>query len=397
MIKKIPVSTVIVGMYIDNLGVGWLSHDFVKSNFLVEDTEILHKLKSSKIQQVLIDTEKGLDVPSDSVPQQPASLQPAAAPAPVPRKVTKTVSSESETNNAKKILLQANTVMKNMMTDIRLGKQVDVEVVDPLADRIMASVERNKDTLTSLARIKTKDDYTFMHSVSVSALMIAFARANDMSEDVIREVAIGGLLHDIGKMITPNEILNKPGKLTDEEFVIMRNHVVESQELLKDRTDLSKNVTDVIFQHHEKIDGTGYPLKLTGDQQSTIGKMSAIVDVYDALTSIRVYKTAWEPCATLKKMMQWTDNHLDKEQMMRFIRCVGIYPVGTLVEMESGRIGIVMDQHEASLMLPVVKFMYKKNSGFQYPKVVDLSKEKNDKIIGAVAPEAYGIDVTKFV
>lgn len=389
MIKKIPVTAVTLGMYIEDLGVSWLSHDFVKSKFLVEDAEVLHKLKNCKIQEVSIDTDKGLDV--KSAPEK--IVPPPALPEPKP---TKVVSSESESHTARKILLSANAVMKNMMTDIRLGKQVDVEVVDPLADKIMASVERNKDTLISLARIKTKDDYTFMHSVSVSALMITFARANDFDEATIREVAIGGLLHDIGKMITPNEILNKPGKLTDDEFVIMRNHVVESQELLKDRTDLSKNVTDVIFQHHEKIDGTGYPLKLTGDQQSTIGKMSAIVDIYDALTSIRIYKAAWEPCATLKKMMQWTDNHLDKEQMMRFIRCVGIYPVGTLIEMDSGRIGIVLDQHESSLMQPIVKFMYKKNSGYQLPKVVDLSKEKHDQIIGAVAPETYGIDISKF-
>lgn len=389
MIKKIPVTAVTLGMYIEDLGVSWLSHDFVKSKFLVEDAEVLYKLQNCKIQEVSIDTDKGADV--KSAPEK--TVPPPAPPEPKP---TKVVSSESESHTARKILLSANAVMKNMMTDIRLGKQVDVEVVNPLAEKIMASVERNKDTLISLARIKTKDDYTFMHSVSVSALMITFARANDFDEATIREVAIGGLLHDIGKMITPNEILNKPGKLTDDEFVIMRNHVVESQELLKDRTDLSKNVTDVIFQHHEKIDGTGYPLKLTGDQQSTIGKMSAIVDIYDALTSVRIYKAAWEPCATLKKMMQWTDNHLDKEQMMRFIRCVGIYPVGTLIEMDSGRIGIVLDQHESSLMQPIVRFMYKKNSGYQLPKVVDLSKEKHDQIIGAVAPETYGIDVSKF-
>lgn len=389
MIKKIPVTAVTLGMYIEDLGVSWLSHDFVKSKFLVEDADVLYKLQNCKIQEVSIDTDKGVDV--KSAPEK--VVPPPAPPEPKP---TKVVSSESESHTARKILLSANAVMKNMMTDIRLGKQVDVEVVNPLAEKIMASVERNKDTLISLARIKTKDDYTFMHSVSVSALMITFARANDFDEATIREVAIGGLLHDIGKMITPNEILNKPGKLTDDEFVIMRNHVVESQELLKDRTDLSKNVTDVIFQHHEKIDGTGYPLKLTGDQQSTIGKMSAIVDIYDALTSVRIYKAAWEPCATLKKMMQWTDNHLDKEQMMRFIRCVGIYPVGTLIEMDSGRIGVVLDQHESSLMQPIVRFMYKKNSGYQLPKVVDLSKEKHDQIIGAVAPETYGIDISKF-
>ena len=150
-------------------------------------------------------------------------------------------------------------------------------------------------------------------------------------------------------------------------------------------------------EHHEKIDGSGYPLKLKAEQISTVGKMSAIVDIYDALTSIRVYKTAWEPSVTLKKMMQWTDNHLDKEQMVRFIRCLGIYPVGTLVEMDSGRIGIVLDQHEGNLIRPKVKFIFRKNSGYMLPKVVDLSKEQNDKIINSVAPETYGIDLSNFI
>lgn len=394
MIKKIPISAVKIGMYIDNLGVNWLAHDFVKSSFLIDDPELLSKLRSSKIKEVAIDTEKGIDV--QLIQDKSPNPAPKSVTAPKPKPV-KIVSNEDELHVAKKIVTQANAIMKDIMTDIRLGKQVEVEALDPLADKMIASIERNKDTLISLARIKTKDDYTFMHSVSVSGLMIAFARSNGMDESVIHEVAVGGLLHDIGKMITPNEILNKPGKLTDEEFVIMRNHVVESQILLQDRTDLTKNVTDVIFQHHEKVDGSGYPLKLIGDQISTIGKMSAIVDVYDALTSIRVYKTAWEPSATLKKMLQWTDNHLDKEQMVRFIRCLGIYPVGTLVEMDSGRIGIVLDQHESNLTQPTVKFIYKKNSGYLYPKVVDLSREQNDKIANSVAPETYGIDLSNFI
>ncbi len=394
MIKKISVAELKIGMFIHSLGVNWLAHNFITSSFLIENMEILQKLRATKIKEVLIDTEKGADIEIKSKEKLSNASETVNIP---PPRTIKTVSNEEETKIAKKIVNQANVVMKQIMTDIRLGKQVEIEALEPMADKMIASIERNKDTLISLARMKTKDDYTFMHSVSVSGLMIAFARSNGMDEASIREVAVGGLLHDIGKMITPNEILNKPGKLTDDEFVIMRNHVIESRSLLQDRTDLTQNIQDVIYQHHEKIDGSGYPLKLKAEQISTVGKMSAIVDIYDALTSIRVYKTAWEPSVTLKKMMQWTDNHLDKEQMVRFIRCLGIYPVGTLVEMDSGRIGIVLDQHEGNLIRPKVKFIFRKNSGYMLPKVVDLSKEQNDKIINSVAPETYGIDLSNFI
>lgn len=392
MIKKIPVSALTIGMYIDNLGVQWLEHDFLRSSFMVNDLNILDQLTKNHIDFVYINTEKGIDIgptipDHHFLPNTKQKKPPSSASA----------SNEEEKAVAKHIVNQTNVIMKNMMTDVRLGKQVEVEILYPLADKMIASIKRNSDTLISLARIKTKDDYTFMHSVAVSGLMIAFASASELDENAIRDVALGGLLHDIGKMLTPIEILNKPGKLTDEEFVIMRNHVQDGKQLLQNRTDLSKNTTDVIFQHHEKIDGSGYPLNLKGNQISCVGKMSAIVDIYDALTSKRSYKSAWEPALTLKKMLQWTDNQLDRELMIKFIRCLGIYPVGSLIEMDSGRIGIVLDQNETNLTHPTVKFIFKKNHGYLFPKIVDLTKEQHDFIIDAIPPEKYGIDMSNFI
>ncbi len=397
MIKKIAVQDLAVGMYIDNLGAKWLSHDFVRTRFLIEDKKVLHKIQNSQLKHVYVDTEKSIQ---PTVTQKKSNVKPIVQKTVSNTEVlkkTNPIPAQEEIKHAKNIVNQANTIMKNLMTDIRLGKQVEIEQLDPVADKIVHSILRNKDALISLTRIKNKDDYTFMHSVSVSGLMVALARANGMDEQALNEVAIGGLLHDIGKMITPNEILNKPGKLTDDEFVIMKDHVKESQELLQNHTGLTPNISDVIFQHHEKIDGSGYPLKLQGNQMSTVGKMSAIVDVYDALTSIRVYKSAWEPSVTLKKMMQWTDTHLDQQLMISFIHCLGIYPVGTLVEMESGLVGIVQEQHESQLTQPIVKFIYKKNHGYIYVKTVDLSKQENDRIIRSVAPEDYNIDLSAFI
>ena len=397
MIKKVAIPDLKIGMYIDNLGVNWLAHDFVRPSFLISNKDILNKVQRSKLKHVFIDTDKGTkETKKTPPPERKKTVKKNISTASALKKTAHT-STQEEVKYARNIVNQANAIMKDMMTNIRLGKQVQIEQMDPVADKIVRSIMRNQDALISLSRIKNKDDYTFMHSVSVSGLMVALARANGMDEQTLNEVAVGGLLHDIGKMITPNKILKKPGKLTDDEFVIMRDHVKESQILLRDHKRLNSNILDVIFQHHEKVDGSGYPLKLHGDQLSTVGKMSAIVDVYDALTSIRVYKTAWEPSVTLKRMMQWTENHLDKQQMINFIHCLGIYPVGSLVEMESGLIGVVQEQHESHLTQPIVKFIYKKNHGYIYAKTVDLSKEESDRIIKSVSPETYGIDLAAFI
>ena len=287
--------------------------------------------------------------------------------------------------------------MKNLMHDFRLGKQVEVESIQPIANEMVNSIFRNKDAMVSLTRMKNKDDYTFMHSVSVAGLLISFARAEGVSFPKIEELAIGGLLHDIGKMTTPNEILNKKGKLEEEEFTIMKDHVVQSRIILKDLPGINKTALDVASQHHERIDGSGYPFNLKGKQISLAGQMAAIVDVYDALTSERVYKSAWEPAYVLRKLIEWSQHHFDTRLVHHFIRCLGIYPVGTLIEMHSGRVGIVIEQHEEDLLHPVVKFVYDTQSrGYMPVKIVDLHEKNDDQIKRSVSAKSYGIDISKF-
>ena len=287
-------------------------------------------------------------------------------------------------------------MMQHLMEDARLGKQVEVEQIEPISEQMIESAFRNKDAFISLSRIKTKDQYTFMHSVSVAGLMITFSRAMGFDMDLIRQVSIGGLLHDIGKMKTPNEILNKPGKLDDNEFKIMKSHVVYSREMLEGRAGISQAALDVAALHHERVDGTGYPLGLKGDEISEVGQMSTIVDVYDALTSVRVYKSAWEPSVALKKLLEWSSSHFNPAQVKQFIRCLGIYPVGTLVELDSGLVGIVLKQGETDLLKPVVRIIYSTRKR-DYVKIreVDLSRT-DDFIKQAVSPQVYQIDLATF-
>jgi len=399
MIKKIATSQLQVGMFISNLDASCLEHNFINTQFPVSNEETVRKVHQTGIKSVYIDTVKGSD------------FQDAATAAEVSANLDKKtlkiadknehldnqVSVQEEVERARGIYKEAHNVMQDLMEDIRLGKQVEVERVEPISEQLVESVFRNKDALISLSRIKDKDHYTFMHSVSVAGLMITFSRAMGFDMNLIKEISIGGMLHDVGKMMTPNNVLNKPGKLDDGEFKIMKSHVVYSKELLEGKPGITQAALDVAALHHERIDGSGYPLGLKGDEISQVGQMSTIVDVYDALTSVRVYKSAWEPNLALKKLLEWSDHHFNPTLVQQFIRCLGIYPIGTLVELDSGNIAIVIEQGEKDLLSPSVKIIYNnKKKGLVPVSILDLSKT-DDRIIKSVSPQTYQIDMAAFL
>lgn len=405
MIKKISVSQLRVGMYIDNLDSSWMEHNFVRTRFAVDNPRLIEKIAANGLKHVYIDTTKGLDVESaptkQEVEHKTQQRMEKVARAPQTPKQTMPparVSVAEEGPRARKIFTQANGVVRNLMSDIRLGKQVEVEAIEPLAESMVSSVMRSPHALSSVTRLKTKDEYTFMHSVSVSALMISFARAMHMSETDIMEIAKGALLHDIGKILVPDTILNKPGKLTDDEFEQMKLHVVKSDEILRETTGISAKALEAVSMHHERVDGSGYPLRLKGDEISTTGQMSAVVDVYDALTSVRVYKDGWEPSLTLKKMLEWSPNHFDTQMVHQFIRCLGIYPVGSLVLLSSGRVAIVREQNE-DLLRPTVEVIYhaQKQRYLQTREQVVLTDNQDERVERFVTPAEYGLKVENFI
>ena len=244
-----------------------------------------------------------------------------------------------------------------------------------LVDEISSSVQRNPGALISLARLKTADDYTYMHSVAVCALMVSLARQLGQDETSTRELGLAGLLHDLGKAMMPPEVLNKPGKLTDDEFAIMRTHPGEGHRLLVEGNAVGAIVLDVCRHHHEKVDGSGYPDHLKGEQISLHAKMGAVCDVYDAITSNRPYKAGWDPAESIRKMTEWSKGHFDERVFQAFVRSIGIYPVGSLVKLDSGRLGVIVEQSEKSLLMPVVKvFFSTKAQTYIKPELIDLSK-----------------------
>ena len=398
MIKRISTNQLQVGMFISNLDASCLEHNFISHQFAVKNSGQINKVISSGLKSVYIDTTKGLDI-QDAFTQVEVNRKLEKEKIKIAETadtLTQQIPVKAEIEKARGIYKEAHNIMQDLMGDIRLGKQVDVERVEPISEQLVESVFRNKDALVSLSRIKDKDHYTFMHSVSVAGLMITFSRAMGFDMSLIKEIAIGGMLHDVGKMMTPNNVLNKPGKLDDSEFKIMKSHVVYSRELLEGKPGITQAALDVAAMHHERIDGTGYPLGLKGDEISQVGQMSTIVDVYDALTSVRVYKSAWEPNLALKKLLEWSDHHFNPELVKQYIRCLGIYPIGTLVELDSGNIAIVIEQGEKDLLNPFVRIVYNiKKKGIVPVSELDLSKT-DDHIVRSVSPQTYQIDLSAF-
>ncbi|MFN3964845.1 HD-GYP domain-containing protein [Silanimonas lenta] len=412
MIKAVPIDRVRPGMWFHRLGGSGYHHAFVKNGFLLEARDI-ELLAQGGIEELLIDTTKGLDVeeapavapgpvspPPDELapPPEPApaavapppaeTVPPPAAPPAAP--LEPRTSMDLEMQRARQIREEARAQVVALFNDARLGRAIQPEAVMPLVEQVNDSVARHPDALLSVLRLKTHDEYTYLHSVAVCALMVALGRRLGLPEAQVRDAGAAGMLHDIGKAAMPLSVLNKPGALTDEEFRIMKSHPERGFEMLKQAGTASEAVLDVALHHHEKFDGTGYPHRLQGEDIALMARMGAVCDVYDAITSNRPYKRAWGPAESLQRMISWK-GHFDERVLKAFIRSVGIYPVGALVRLESDRLAVVLEQGEGSLLTPRVRVFF--NARKREPvfiKDLDLSApDCGDRIVGLESAEKW--------
>lgn len=416
MLKKINVNEVKLGMYINGFCGSWLDHPFFKKKFLLQKEKDLISIRRSRVKELWIDISKGLDtapaheagaaeagevVAAPSAEQAPeAAGTQSQQERPAPRSPESPTPSgtpaqaqtmEDEVSRAVELCSNAKQAVMSMFHDARMGKAVPVGQAADLVEEISSSVMRHPDALINLARLKNSDDYTYMHSVAVCALMIALARQMQLAEDEVREAGIAGLLHDIGKMAIPNEILDKPGRLSDEEFEIIKSHPVEGHALLVNSAGISERTLDVCLHHHEKINGQGYPHGLSGDKISLFARMGAVCDVYDAVSSQRVYKEPWQPTEALRKMAAW-DGHFDRQIFEAFVKSLGIYPVGSLVSLNNGILAVVVEQNREALLTPKVKTVFSTLEKTEVAcQLIDLSKEKDCRIQDMEKPQTWGL------
>lgn len=328
-------------MYIHGFEGSWFSHPFWRTRFLLERPEDLAAVLASDVPAVLIDVERGLPPLAPETPRASVSRVPIALAAGTPVAMAPRDAAKADREEARKTIARSKRVMKGVFDGARLGDPVDAEAVLPVVEDISAAVDRNPGMFIDMARLKSKDEYTYMHSVSVCALMVNLARQIGLDEDQVRSMGLAGLLHDVGKMAVPDEVLNKPGRLTEEEFALIRAHPEQGHAMLEHGEGVTQEVLDVSLLHHEKVDGSGYPYGLKGDAISLAARMGAICDVYDALTSDRQYKQGWTPLKAVTEMHGW-DGHFDRDLLFKFFRGIGVVPNGLLVRMRSNRLGIAL-------------------------------------------------------
>jgi HD-GYP domain-containing protein (c-di-GMP phosphodiesterase class II) len=403
MLKKVDPSQLRIGMFIHDLDCGWMEHPFVRNRFVITREDEIRKIMNAGIRGVTIDCARGLDVDDAPTVEEAAAATEAEVKAIAARPVAPLRASLAEEfDRAIAIRRQAAGLVRTVMQDARLGKAVELDQVSPVVENITASILRNASALLGLSVIKNKDDYTFLHSVSVCTLLVAFCHSRQLDADTTYQAGIGGLLHDTGKALVPDHILNKPGRLTDEEFAVVRKHPKDGYDILRRTPGIGAIPLDITLHHHERRDGTGYPDRQGEQEISELAQMAAIVDVYDAITADRCYHKGIPAAEALRKMYEWSKFHFNPGLMQAFMRCVGIYPVGTLVLLESGRLGVVVEAHETSLLTPKVKVFYStKSQTYIKPETVDLARGVGfggaDKILRHEAPEKWQVEPQRFM
>ena len=404
-LKQIPVDQVRLGMHLHALDGKWLDHPFWKSRFVLQDLADLQLLRNSRVPTVWIDTVLGLDVasPADGRPcvrpararqgdrpaaaneldMRPPDARRGLATAEAPVRPARTAMAE-ELLQAARLCKQSREVVSALFSQARLGRALEIDQCLPLVDEITASVFRNPGAMVSLARLKTQDDYSYMHSVAVCALMVALSQELGLDTEACREAGLAGLLHDLGKVAVPLDILNKPGKLSADEFDIVRTHPERGYEMLQEARGTPESVMDVCLHHHERFDGRGYPHGLNGQSASltTLARMGTVCDVYDAISSNRPYKTGWDPAESIARMASWK-GQFDESIFRSFARSLGIYPNGALVRLKSGRLALVVEQNPLLLTSPTVKVFFDTRTEMPIgPVLLDLSRGgSGDRIV----------------
>jgi putative nucleotidyltransferase with HDIG domain len=369
----------------------------VKTQGWVKTQTSIDKLASAGILRVEVDPDKMLDLSNNqhgiTAPDTPLQDE-----APVVKSPWhKSTSMSAEINQAIKLVAEAKALQQKTFADLKAGNPIDVEAFKEVATGFIDSIFRNQDALSCIAMIKEKDAYLLEHSINVATLITIFAKHLRLDRAVIEEIATGALLHDIGKIKVDDQVLNKPGKLSDSEFEQMKQHAQYSFDIVSE-AGLSEISCQVAGFHHERLDGSGYPKGLSNGEISDFVRMASIVDVFDALTAERVYKKALTPIQAFKILREDSPRHFDERLLNEFIKCIGIYPVGSLVKLKSQKVGMVASSNPEQPLKPIVKVFYSAKSMYHIAvEDIDLAEKRcTDELEAAIKPEEFGLDLIKF-
>ncbi|WP_430428625.1 HD-GYP domain-containing protein [Parasphingorhabdus sp.] len=416
MLHRIETSQLELGMFIDDIEASWLESPFWRSRLVLTRDEQIEALVAKDIQWVTIDDNKGKGLPSSREPRANAAksqnsekrghiAQPARAvkrpapshsqpyiPPPGEQRFTRLTPREraAEVRKAKGAIKRSRTAVMNLFQDARLGNAVKSKKMATLIEQIANSVAIDPTIILNIARLKTKDEYTYLHSVAVSALMINLARKLRFPEAQIPDIGMAGLLHDVGKISIPDSILLKPGKLDEQEWTTVRLHPQKGHEILLASDGVCDMALEVCLRHHEKMDGTGYPGRLDGDDLSLITRMASICDVYDAITSQRPYNKPQSASQALKTM-QSCSGHFDQLILRDFAESLGIVPIGTLVRMDRAELAVVIGESPSDYAAPIVRTFRALDSDLPIvPQDIDTGRKRSRKVISIEDPDDWG-------
>lgn len=392
MLKKISIDELKPGMFVHKIleQKGSLA---VKNQGKVTSQDVVKLLKKQGVRILAIDTDKAFTPVPEKGEHESSLVAPHLAEKSAAKKSN--VSLESELTRAEKLHTQGKAIQQLLLNNVKKETPFDASIPKAFSNKLVESVDRNPDALLCLTKIREKDDYLLEHSLNVAILLANFATFMGMSEEEVQDLSYAGFLHDLGKINIPDEILHKPGRLTDAEMDVMKSHVNHGVDYLQN-TDVAKPLIQAISEHHERLDGLGYPAGKKGDEISTAGRMLAIADMYDALTADRVYKSGMSSQKAFSILMNDAPTRLDVALVQQFIKCLGVYPVGSLVLLSNDRLAMVLKQNDSPLS-PIVKVFYSvKSSHYLTPKDIDLSSDNSLKIQKAVIASDYKIDVNSF-
>ena len=404
--KKVSTLYLKEGMYVSSLDRPWLDTPFLIQGFIIKDPDEILLLKKY-CEHVFIDTDKGVDTDQYIHEAQKLKSHDRIEQCIVDKtrlvEYVDTTTATEEMPVARMAIDEASNRVVSLMESVKAGKSINADEVKGVVEPILESVIRNPEALMWLTQMRQKDSYTYSHSVDNCALAIAFGRHMGLYKDDLNTLATGLLLMDIGKMRVPAEVLNKTEPLTEDEFRLVRSHVGHSVEILEKSEGIGIDIVNIALTHHERFDGSGYPSGLVGTQTPVYGRMAAIVDVYDALTSVRPYGSPVSPYTALQEIYNWRNKYFQEELVEQFLQCLGVYPTGSLVEMHSGEVAIVMAQNKTRRMSPQVMLLLDKDKNpFPEYQIINLINQPSEydqnplTIFRGIDPGSYGIDPTEF-